>query len=417
MNLPECDAAAGMREAYARHLANRGKRNPDYRPLPRPARPLTDRAESIGDTLSRISTPSTGGAEKLRLHSRKTQRPERPGAGQSPGRICDVIHVRAYHRPSWLTSVGVSRKRKMIEGKGMPDVHNWRFITLTINQDRFESPLAAYLFASDHMRRFLYACRQEGLWKPKAKWCWKLEFQANGWPHWHLLVEKKSLVPNAEIEKLWGLGFAFTERVNERGFRYNFKYAFKPAVVESENGEVDAFERCAPSWFLDYQASKTVSVKWTDEEGNEQCERVSKPVTSARVRFWQTSRGFYTGRKKEERPVKPQQTWTVPFTSREVLDRQDRTVQVIARRASGQYKQSACVVLADSSEKFWNLIGFDTVNAGAVGLGVFSYVVPTHRIQTDRKTSWLINPLLKANRLNLRHATRLQQKGETLRTC
>lgn len=420
MNLPESDEAAGMREAYARHLANRGQRIPEYSPTPRPPRPLTDRTEVICETLTRISTPSTGGAEKSRKHSRKAQRPERPGVGQSPGRVCEVIHVRSYNRPSWYTSIGVSRKAKLIEGKGMPDLHGWRFITLTIRRERFDSPLEAYLAASDHMRRFLYACRKAELWSNKAKWCWKLEFHADGWPHWHLLVERKKRMTKEELNlvgKLWGLGRKKVQMVNERDFRYNFKYAFKPALVESEDLDGDDFERCAPSWFLDHQAAKTVNVKWTDEDGNEQIDRVSKPVTTARVRFWQTSRGFYTGRKKDLPPAKEQKTWTVPFTAREILDRQERTVQVIARRASGQYKESACIVLADSSEKFWNLIGFDTVNAGAVGLGVFSFVVPTHRIQTDRKTSWLIQPLLKANRLNLRHAHRLQQKGETLRTC
>lgn len=414
------DDTWAMHRASDNRASIKGKRIPEYTPRPISARHLTALTESISDTISRLPTSSTGGAAKSRQHSRKAQRPERPAVGQSAGRICDVIHVRSYHRPSWLTSIGVSRKRRLIEGKGMPNLHGWRFITLTLRRDRFDNPLQAYLHASDHMRRFLYACRLQGLWALHAKWCWKLEFHSDGWPHWHLLVERKKRFSQDELKavaRAWGLGRKTVKMVNEKGFSYNFKYAFKPALVSSDDGESDDFERCAPDWFLDYQASKTVRVNWTDEDGTEQSERVTKPVTATRVRFWQTSRGFYTGRKKEVSPRKEQTTWTVPFTARESLDKQLRTVQVIARRASGQYKQAACVTLSVPLEKFWNLVGFDTVNAGAVGLGVFSYVLPTHRLTTDPKTKWLLTPLLKANRLNLRHALRLQQKQETLRTC
>lgn len=403
---------------YIKGLPPKGPRIPLYAPTtPRPISELTERTESIAGTFSRLPTTSTGAIGKSWQHNREKQRPQRAEAGQSSARVCDVIHVRGYNRPSWLTTSGVSRKRRVIEGKGLPSFKDWRFITVTLDQSKFTDALSGYLAATDHMRRFLYACRQEGLWRNTAKWCWKLEFQENGWPHWHLLVEKRRWVDNAKIQELWGLGFSFTERVNEVGFCYNFKYAFKPALVSSENGDSDDFERCAPDWFLDYQASKTVTVNWTDEDGQEQSKRVSKPVTATRIRFWQTSRGFYTGRKKEAKPSKEQTSWTVPITAREALDKQHRTVQVIARRACGRYKQAACVTLDVPLEKFWNLVGFDTVNAGAVGLGCFSYVIPTHRLTTDQKTKWLIQPLLKANRLNLHHARRLQAKGENLRTC
>lgn len=359
---------------------------------------------------------STGGAAKSRLHSREKLKSRRRGPDR-PRRISDHIHVRAYHRPSWFSARGVHAKRKLIESKGMPDLHNWRFITLTINPERFESPEEAYLFASDHMRRFLYACRKEGLWTTSAKWCWKLEFHASGWPHWHLLVERTAKFTHEELRRIdanWGLGRTNVERVNERGFRYNFKYAFKAVAVEGDEGEPEQF---APDWFLDHQRTKPVEVVWTDEDGVEHRATEMKPVTFSRVRFWQTSRGFYTGRKKEQKEREEQSTWVIPRNAREVHDDQNATVQVVARLGNGDYQGSMCVRISGTLEHFWNLVGFDTIHAGAVGLAVKSFVIPTHRITTDPKTLWKLQPLLKRNRLTLRHAQLLQQRGETLRTC
>jgi hypothetical protein len=378
---------------------------------PRVSYTLRDRnpgdAAQPNPTVSGVMS-STGGPEKLGLHSREKQRLQRRGHDR-PRRPSSHIHVRAYYRPSWFSALGVRAKRKRIEAKGLPNFHNWRFITLTIDQTLFYSPLAAYLAASDHMRRFLYACRKAGLWKNDAKWCWKLEFQRNGWPHWHLLVEKRSKIDYVKLRELWGLGHTDVERVNEKGFRYNFKYAFKATEVDGEDGQFQG----APDWFLDYMGQKTVAVPLADGSTVD----AEKPVTFARVRFWQTSRGFYTGSKRPAPDRKEQSTWTVPRTVRQILDDHGSTVQVVARHGSGVYQGSMTIRIGHSLEHFWNLVGFDTIHAGAVGLGVKSFVIPTHRITTDPKTSWQLKPLLRKNTLTLRHARILQDRGETLRTC
>jgi hypothetical protein len=263
----------------------------------------------------------------------------------------------------------------------------------------------------------MYAARKEGLWKTEHKWCWKLEFHADGWPHWHLLVGRKTRMSRNQLrrlEALWGYGRTNVERVNERGFRYNFKYAFKAVQVEGEEGEAPQF---APDWFLDYIGKKTVSVKWTDADGIEQQATEEKAVSFARVRFWQTSRGFYTNPPKPASERKEQTTWIMPVAARVLWDRLNRSVQVVARDGLGRYLASATVLLDKPLEHFWNLIGFDTVHAGAVGLGVFSYVIPTHRLTTDPNTKWKLQPLLAQNRLTLFRARVLQLRGETLRTC
>ena len=146
-------------------------------------------------------------------------------------------------------------------------------------------------------------------------------------------------------------------------------------------------------------------------------ERVAKPVTFARVRFWQTSRGFYTGPKLPVADRKPQVTWGRARTVRNVLEDRNQTVQVVARDTSGNYLQSQVVRIIGNIRNFWNLTGFDVMEGGACGLGFYSYMIPPHRITTDLKTKCLLLPLLNANRLTLRKARFLRSQGETLQKC
>jgi len=355
-----------------------------------------------------VKPSATGGRHESVLHDRAKQR--KRDRGEIPRCPSPVIHVRKLLRPSWVTGEGVSRKRKLIERKGLPGFQGWRFITLTLSQDRFENPLDGYLSASDHMRRFLHECRKRGLWKPSAKWAWKLEFQTNGWPHWHLLVSRKRKFTSADLTllgKLWGLGRTNVEMVNERDFRYTFKYAFK-AVQVGEPDEITDGSNFAPDWFLDHRTTKTVVV-----DGEE----IQKPATLARVRFWQTCRGFYTGRRVPAKPAKPQETSMVPRSAREVLDQQSRTVLVIARTACGSYKASKVVTVTGNLQDFWNLSAFDIVMGGGVALAPYSYVIPTHRIKTNLLEQWQLKPLIESNKLRLPQAVRLQSRAETLLTC
>lgn len=370
--------------------------------------------ESIAENREILKpSPTSGGRVSLKQKSEKQEKDR--GAAESAPRIPSVIHVRSYFVPSWFTALGVWRKRRMIEGKGMPSLHNWRFITLTIDPKRFPCPLAAYLHASDHMRRFLYACREAGLWKNSCKWCWKMEFQQNGYAHWHLLVSRRSMFTHKQLEQigdLWALGRTSVERVNEADFRYNFKYAFKPVLMEHEHGESDEFERCAPDWFLDFKTTKLVRV-----DADEGAVEVEKPFTFARARFWQTSRGFYKTKPKAADVAKAPSSCAVPRTPREVLQRQSRTLQVFSRHANGDYEKASTVVLDISLEKFWGLAGFDIMHGAGVGLGVFSFVIPHHRLTQNTQSKWEIQQLIQSNRLSLRRARHLQAMGQTLKAC
>lgn len=332
------------------------------------------------------------------------------------GRASDAVHVRAYCVPSWFDVIGVSKKRKLIEAKGLPNFQNWRFITLTMSRKRFDSPLAAYLAGVDHMRRFMASARKHGLWLVEAKWCWKFEFQKDGWPHWHLLVERKARFTHDElsvIRTIWGMGRTHTRRVNQKDMRYDFKYSFK-SVTQEGFGDQDAkgVDSLAPAWFLDYLGSKSVKVKWTDSEGVEHSETSSKPVTFSRARFWQTSRGFYTGKPPEVAPEKKEQvSFQRPRLVREVLEQRESSVQVVARSTSGEYITAKVVPILGDIKTFWNLIAFDNEHGGACGLAFYQYMVAPHRLKTDKLTSWQLKPILETNRLTLRKAKFLRSTG------
>lgn len=359
-----------------------------------------------------VLSPSRAPAEDAGTHCRQS-------AAALRSRL---VHVRDYTPPTWLTAPGVAKKRKAIERKGLPRMKRWRMITLTINRDLFEwSPLAAYLEGKDHLRRFMFACRKAGLWTDEHKWAWKFEFQSDGWPHWHLFVSRTEKfdeeIDFPLIDRLWGLGRTNCKMIDKDEFLYEFKYAFKPAFQVEDDEENYSGTNVAPAWFLDFLGSKTVTTKWTDEDGQPRSERTTKPVSFARVRFWQTSKGFYTNPEPEkEVERKPQERWQVPCPVRVSAERLSSTVQVVARDSGGTYQASAVVKLSCCSGEFWNLVGWHTVHGAAVGLGVNSYAIPAFVITSKIDNTWKVQQLLDRNRLGMLAAVRLQREGQTLRT-
>lgn len=319
----------------------------------------------------------------------------------------DHIHCRQYKRPNWFTAQGVHLKRKLIEARGMPSLKRWRFITLTFDPDKFESPLAAFLWGRSRMRYFLKTCRDCRLWSHDAKWCWKLEFQENGWPHYHLLVgrtRKFSEHEMAKLTELWAGGRTNVEMVQEHGFAYTFKYAFKP-VMQSDGDEFEDVPSYAlPAWFLDYF-----------EKGHDG----SKPKSFARVRFWQTSAGFYEKPAPASRAAQNPKSSHLPRPVREIANELDNTVQVVSRERSGKYKRAAVVVLGCAFAHLVTIAGWHTIGGTACFLDTNSFVLPASAVLNKTKPNhkWQLNQLLAVNRLTLKRAATLQQRRETLRTC
>jgi hypothetical protein len=153
-----------------------------------------------------------------------------------------------YYTPeTWFTAEGARLKARRLERSGLPNMTNWRFITLTI-ATRAISHSDAYKRGKDRLRRFLAKFR-EAIGRP-FKWCWKLEFHEDGFAHWHLLVEYTKQIPEEmlpELEKWWGLGRVNVKRVRQREMYYVFKYVSKgledlPLWVENHKGRLRVFQ-------------------------------------------------------------------------------------------------------------------------------------------------------------------------------
>lgn len=212
------------------------------------------------------------------------------------------IQIRPYNAPNWVTERGVKLKQKEIERKGLPVFKHCLFLTLTV-PDSASSPKKAYEVGKERLRRFLARFRKAlGRDFP---WAWKLEFQENGYPHWHVIIGYRKRIPwlvfrdvAKSITEWWGLGVTNIQRLRQKDFGYLFKYVSK---IASSDGDEEAGVTL-PAWVLDY---KTIR-------------KDGRP--SAGIRFWQTGGGFYSNTK----PSKPKQktekkSSRVPYTLREQL--------------------------------------------------------------------------------------------------
>jgi len=336
----------------------------------------------------------------------------RPPAGSpvdskvGPQDPADFIHVRRYKAPNWATTEGVAKKRRAIERKGLPGFAGWKFVTLTLDPEKFgHDPLKGYQAGRRKLSKFMHACREAGLWSKSAKWCWKLEFQRNGWAHWHLLIEHRPKWTEHEfrevLPKLWGHGFTQVEAVRTDDYAYSFKYAFKPVLQQDDEDLFGVSTYALPDWFLDHYRPST--------DGND------KPESFSRVRFWQTSKGFYTGGLDDEKrdDEEPPASCYLPFPARAAADRAGSTLQVVARTATGKYVKSAVVTLLGCVSAFWSATAWETYRGRAWGLAVESFIVPTS--QLNIRETWLLKELKERNRLTPQRAELLPDRN--WRTC
>lgn len=155
---------------------------------------------------------------------------------------------------NFITPIGAYKKQKLIEAKGMPDLKNGRFITLTLDRELCGDPETGYETGKRHLRQFIYELRKAlGVTEEDCPHCWKLEFHEDGWAHWHLLFLYRQKLPYSLVDAAWRLGRTETQRVNANRLDYLFKYVTK-------GGEK------LPQYILDRK----------------------------QVRFWQTSKNFHT---------------------------------------------------------------------------------------------------------------------------
>jgi len=329
----------------------------------------------------------------------------RTGARESA--IGSAIHVRRSEPPNWFTPQGVYKKRKQIERRGMPDTTGRRFLTFSIDPELFDHcPLTAYLNGKEKLRRVLEAGRLAGLWSRGCWWAWKLEFQRNGWPHWHFIIDRTAKFTTAEMRKvseIWGYGRTNCRRISKSRFGYQFKYAFK-GVYQDQESDADQSPRLAvPQWFLNYYKPSV--------DG-------SKPESFARCRFWQTSKGFYTKSAKPAVPSSEPVSAHVPVPVAQVVQDRQASITVVSRDTSGKYVKSATLHLGVVVSQFVRVHLWGAEHGQGCTLSVRSFIMDRHGInQVIRKhEKWKLTELLKANRLSLRKARQIRQAFKTLET-
>jgi len=180
---------------------------------------------------------------------------------------------------SWFHARGVITRANKLKARGLPDVRGWRFVTCSVDPSRFGSALAAYLAGKKRIRHFIGGLRR--LFGAECKYCWKLEFQGNGWPHWHFFVEHKKKLTRPQllaVRDAWFLGRTNVKRA--RDLEYLWKYSFKrPFAHDDEPGTLTV-----PDWFADHIDAKTGK-------------------TFLRARMFQSSPGFFL--KNREQVIRP----------------------------------------------------------------------------------------------------------------
>lgn len=198
------------------------------------------------------------------------------------------IEVSPYQPANWYSEIGAQKKLLQLKNKGLPSFYNWRFVTLTVDPIKFKSAQSAYEYIKQRMRYFIRDLKSF-LDLKDLNYAWKLEFQENGMPHWHLLIDYRKPINVHELTRIWKHGRLDIQRCTDKEFPYTFKYCTKS--IEG-----------LPRWFLKYnrprlfQSSGIFTQKANDpdwsvsEEKEEEAEtNFSSPETlGQRLKRYQT---------------------------------------------------------------------------------------------------------------------------------
>lgn len=269
------------------------------------------------------------------------------------------VEIKYAAQANWFTNHGVYMKQELLRREGFPMPTNWFMDTLTVNPDLFDGPLDAYEYCKPKISRLMTNISDRlfawGYFK-EASHCvywYKLEFQENEYPHWHVFFNQLTRLTKdqlSELRLLWKFGRSRFDHLDKTA-HYAFKYAFKAPFKKFDESNM---HEAVPPWFADM-----VGIK----EG--------KPYTFDRARFFQRSKNFLLNHRAwliaegksptkykviEPREVKPSQSCSVPITVREKLRVTLSKAQIIAKDINGKYLKSYTIILplkfSDFVEKY-----------------------------------------------------------------
>jgi len=151
-------------------------------------------------------------------------------------------------RRVWYTPRGAYGCAKRIVGR-VPEDGRWVMITLTVDPARF--PLGPADALESCLRDFPRVMRALArLNGGPLRWARKLELQANGWPHFHVICDLRKLSRDElpRIDAIWSHGCCNTSFIRGRaGLLYVLKY-----VSKGPESNEDADNYGLPDWLLDY---------------------------------------------------------------------------------------------------------------------------------------------------------------------
>ncbi len=114
------------------------------------------------------------------------------------------------------------------------------FLTLTYHRSHYENPRHLYREASEkkHVAEFMKRLARHLGESLSGRWICKMEFQAGGWVHWHIILLGISRIEHGELTSLWGHGHVWIKRMSHESRRYMTKYVAKgdglPAFLYAE---------------------------------------------------------------------------------------------------------------------------------------------------------------------------------------
>lgn len=141
-----------------------------------------------------------------------------------------MLTVRPYCPLSFWTKEGAARLYRRFQTWGIPDLRNWRMVTLTIDRNEYPDAEAAFELGKLYVSDFRTAFKAE---YPHKNHFTKLELhepdQDDGqvYPHWHLLLDWKTKVDFVAVSGMWRMGRVNVQRIEDEGFDYVFKYVSK----------------------------------------------------------------------------------------------------------------------------------------------------------------------------------------------
>jgi hypothetical protein len=185
--------------------------------------------------------------------------------------------LRPYNPASWFHPKGIYKVLGRLNPK-LPNVEGRLFLTFTFDRLLFANESLAFDHGRDRLRRVFFALRKGVLWEGKkyvidAPYCVKVEFHADGWPHFHAIFLTRRFLPAGLLNQLWGLGRTNVGRITNDEFQYLLKYVTKSGTL--------------PAWAL----------------------------RRRRLRIFQSSRGFYTTPPQERQKTKGRSLITCRTTS------------------------------------------------------------------------------------------------------